>query len=250
MRAWFAIAGVVALWVAGRLVALESDALRLSMDAVLAVLCLVASLRFERGDPPRWAWGLAAGAQILSTALHATQAGWLGAGAEAWSGPITLVLNAFWVGAIAMFVRNVWSSGLAPPWSRGHVAGVALAIAAALAGLGLVVSEEFATMREQGLTLSDEMANLASATADTLVFIGAVLLIRMVAPMAGGRVARPYLLLCFSAAAYLVVDVIVAAADTRVYAALDVGSQVWVALADGALAAAVVAQLDLLRNRD
>ena len=233
---------VIGVWAGLRMLALDSPAMRVSLDAVMALTLLFTASRFETRDPPWWAWGLVAIAHTLSAVVHGLQAFASGAALE-WVQPMILVMNLAWVAGIAVFVRNLQSSGLAARPSVRMFALMFGAFAAACVGLWVVISGEIEALRQSGWALSEALINVVSGVADALVFVGAVWLIRLVAPMAAGRVARPFYLIGFSAGAYLLLDVLLVTTEAQDYVGLEAGAQLWVGLAGGALMAAAVAQL-------
>lgn len=145
---------------------------------------------------------------------------------------------------------------LAPDWTRCSriTVGVLTVITLGTAGISIF-------LRVQAQDLSD-LSGLwgvwmmvyvfASPVADAAVFIGALFLVRVLLPMGDGAFARPYLLMCFSAAIYLAFDLTDVLADLGAFGTFDrfqgpLGKLV--SLADGTALAAGLAQAQFMRGR-
>lgn len=259
IRGWAHALVVITVWVALRMVvwlAAASPSLAsvgpwgiLVLDLAMAGIFVRTASRFSAGDPPRLAWGLAGVTQMLATTAHVLdQSAWMtSVGIE---DGIVVVLNGTWIACVLVFVRNIRQSGLVPRWSvaQAVVVGVVdlLAVLVALWIIGDLLAEPIPAQATWVSTWGPLVSNLASTIGDAVVFTSAVFLIRLVLPMAGGALARVYLLFAVSSGAYLLLDALLAAAGESMYSGLDAAAQIIVAVAGGGLIAAAMAQVDLL----
>jgi hypothetical protein len=162
---------------------------------------------------------------------------------------IYLLVNLCWSATIIVFVVNVFGAGLRPMWSwrsRGALGAVTLL---ALGVGSVLMRETLAGWEATGHAHHPEalgalLMNGSSAIADPLVFIGAALIAHTMLPMAGGAVARPYLLLSLSAAAYLGLDLVTLLKPDF----WKVTGQIVFSVGEGFFVAAAVSQIQLLRR--
>jgi hypothetical protein len=239
----FPLSVLLPVWVALRIGG-DDPWVTTGLDIAIAAALLQAALAFSRDDPPRLGWMLAFAAQAFATISHVLTGHEWASSMAGLADPLTIVLNVCWVGSIVVFIRNVAASGLTAPWTamaRALVGLAALAAGAtAYAGLTEMTSGSDAPT---GVVLA---SNAVSTVSDALVFVGAVVLVRMVLPMSGGTIARPYFLLAASAGAYLLVDAGMAFSSIDDYTAVSGNIEALLALADGALLAAGLTQLKAL----
>ena len=250
---WVLSAALLLAWAALRLIFMRGAAPNAIMGAVVALALLGAAFQHDRRDPPFWAW-LALGLALTITEFLIGLRDWefLAAFAHWWQAPFVLV-NLLLIAAILTFVRNVRASGLVPPWSLPWKVGTAVATGIAGTTATILIRAEFLRWQSDGAgfalaELSGLAANGSSAVGDATMFIGAVLLARMVLPMRGGSFARPYLLLCLAGAAFLALDVFTVwiAAGAPDWVA-DVGTAAY-GVADGALLVAALNEIWLARR--
>jgi len=228
----------------------------LVVDLLSVCILLFTTLCFERGDPPRRAWGLLCVMQsvnVIGLALR-DQPG-LAAYADYWMLPYGFV-NLCLASGLIVFWVNGRASGLAPQWTVGWrvVAGGAIG-GAALVAVSLLWSV-FARWGEADfaftpLPFGEAVMAGTSAIADAIVFSCALLLARIFLPMAGGQIARPYLLLTVSGLLYLVLDVftVVYGADGMPEGVINSARYVFSAAEAGMLSAAVAHAAMVLRGR-
>ena len=212
----------------------------LVLDALVVMGLGAAASAFTAGDPPRRGWIAVTLSQTLIWVGHTLQF------LELSYQPVIVVANLMWIVSILLWVRTFGTFTLAPEWttrSRIVVGGLSLvAVGTAGASIYLGLQSDKAAW--------DLAYSMASAVADAAVFIGAVLLVRLLLPMSGGAIARPYLLLCISAAVYLALDLSMIVTGIGSFAAFEGGLLKLAAIADGTSFAAGVAQAVLLRARD
>jgi hypothetical protein len=224
-----------------------SAAWTLALDGVVWAALIAAATAFAPGDPPRAGWITIALSEASIVTAHALRL--VGSSFD----PVIIVANGLWILCIVQWVRTFGRSMLAPEWTRRARVVVAvlvlLAVATAAATLWIELSEQWAlpsAERKQPWAIA---RGTASTLADAGAFIGATFLVRLLWPMSGGAIVRPYLLLCISAALYLGLDLAIVITGLASYAALDGVLSNAFALADGSVMAAGVSQAVLIRRR-
>ena len=218
----------------------------LVLDFLVVAGLFAGAVGFESGDPPRRGWVLVTLSQLGIFIGHGLQV------AELPHQQIIIAANVAWVVSIVLWVRNFGGSVLAPAWTPRSRLTVALlvlvAVGTATTGVTLEIQAQRAAELAQRKEAWDVAYTLVSTMSDAAVFIGAVFLVRLVMPMSGGAFARPYLLLCVSAAIYLSLDLSLIVTGHASFAAFEGPLLKLAGLADGTSFAAGLAQAALLRR--
>ena len=179
------------------------------LEACSGLGLLLAALSFERGDPPLRPWALLAGALLLVPLARAALASEVVL-ADAKLGHLLLILSNFLsIAALLAFRRVLLSTGLTPEWTPGARKGAlaigGLLVAACLALMGFTLSEtDLAHLSPPALIALG--VTIISIIADTIMCGIGILLVRLVAPMMGGSVALPYVLVALGGGVFLLVD--------------------------------------------
>lgn len=247
---WLFAGAAALVWLLVRNYTFSNLPVSLGVDVVLVVLLASVSLSFQRGDPPRWAWALASATFAFAAVGNIFRDQPFASEFADYWGHVYLAVNLCWGATIVVFARNILGTPLKPEWTRLSVVVVGSCVTLALVTAGLLSRDlfEMAQSFEGAPTaaqLGDLLVGFSSAVADAAVFIGAVLLARVVLPMAGGAIARPYLLLSAAAAMYLVLD-LVTLLNPDFY---TLTGQIVFSLSESLLVAAAVSQLQLLRRQ-
>ena len=214
-KRWFASwafsFGVWLAWFGLRSASLDSIPISTLLDLGVVAVLIAVTASFESGDPPRLAWGLMAGAQVLNTlGIALRDQSWLAEWSAYWMHPYVAV-NGLLAASLIVFGLNGRRSGLSPPWTWsarivvGLVAGFAVFVAARLS-VDVVETWRAAPRPHAAEDLGLFLMSGSSAIADAVVVVVAALLARMFLPMARGQVARPYLLMSIGGFAYLALD--------------------------------------------
>ena len=251
MKGWRGTLLLLAAWAGLSVLSLGRPWVGHGMGAILSAVLVVTALRFEAGDPPRRAWLGMAIAQASVLVVHIVAMDGWPEDYTSWTIPVVLGVNIIWAGAMGIFVRNAYGSGLLPPWTlRGRLL-TGVAVLAGLAALGVVLNEELGDISASSKAageMTEQVANSISGVADALMFIGAVFLVRMAAAMGGGRLMRMYVLLSLSAVGYVWIDLLNSMNNATGFTPLTAGTHLWLAFANGLLLAAAVAQMEVLKD--
>ncbi|MEZ4454893.1 MAG: hypothetical protein R3B09_35915 [Nannocystaceae bacterium] len=179
------------------------------IEAFAGLGALLAALAFDRGDPPRRPWTLLAIGMLMVPFARACSHFDVHLGGLKVTYLLLILSNVLSVGALVFFHRVLLSTGLTPEWTPSGrfrarllvVVVLALAIALTvvqLSGLHVATMDLGAWVKASVTTIS--------TLADAALFAGGLLLVRLVAPMVGGSVALPYVLVAVGGACSLVVD--------------------------------------------
>jgi hypothetical protein len=181
-----------------------------AIEACAGLGVLAAALAFERGDPPLRPWATLAAAMLIVPLARLALYLDLNAG-DAKVGYLLFILsNILCIVALLGFRRMLVSTGLTPEWtSSARIRAVVIAGIIVAACIGLISAQlnemgDLSAMTAAGALSSS--VTLISIIADAVIFGIGLLLVRLVAPMMGGSVAQPYILVAIGGAIFLFVD--------------------------------------------
>lgn len=193
---------------------------------LFALAAIVLAMRaFDPEDRPRRAWMILAIAPVCGIAAGPLVDLGANVGGIPLGAVVIVLANCCWVTAVALLLVILRGTGLAMPWNRRWVMG---AIAVGMVSVGMMVPT-FAALPAEGPSDLAEWAwsvrRVVGVGADAVVLMLAFLIIRVVLPMRGGRVAGPYLLVASGSACMLATGVGLALGGEVLAQALGTGQR-------------------------
>lgn len=236
-----------ALWGAG-------DAWQRGIEVATAIACGAVVAEFSAGDPPRRPWSLLLLSMLVVLLVRlAAWLQWSVAGVSLKVG-FLLVGNVIFAAAMLGFSRVLGSSDLLSE-RTAEARTKAMLTVGAIAACGLAfIGYNVLELIERGSPTTREgwasaFSSGFSTLSDALVFAGGLYLVWLLRPIVGGSIARPYLMMAFGGAAFLVVDaILIGAGATAQTDIADSTAKLIGTLAYSCFAAAALVQLALLRS--